>query len=166
MGKNKRKRDNTPRTKRMKKEGRKQSAVHWLPTYNGKSIIKGYSKRYAVDKYTALIELTELGVAIPRKTARSIRAQRKRELQGGGVSKGRRRAVEQEVSWPESDETYAYIAGYTGWGFAYGITWEEMERFADQDSLDETLPAAEEAEYWLYQHTEDDESLFATLPPV
>lgn len=162
MGNKKRKRDNTPRTKRMKKEGRKQSAVHWLPTYNGKSIIKGYSKRYAVDKYTALLELTELGVAIPKKTARSIREQRKRELQKGA----RRRAVDEEVGWPESDETYAYIAGYTSGGFAYGVTWEEMERFADQDSLDNTLPPAEGDEYWLYQHTENDESLFATLPPV
>jgi hypothetical protein len=42
--------------------------------------------------------------------------------------------------YPESDETYAYIAGYTNWGFAFGVTWEEMERYADQDSLDELAP--------------------------
>ncbi len=26
----------------------------------------------------------------------------------------------------ESDETFAFIAGYTSGGFLYGITWEEM----------------------------------------
>lgn len=27
----------------------------------------------------------------------------------------------------ESDDTFAFIAGYTAGGFPYGITWEEME---------------------------------------
>lgn len=27
----------------------------------------------------------------------------------------------------ESDETFAFIAGYTSGGAPYGITWEEME---------------------------------------
>jgi len=31
-------------------------------------------------------------------------------------------------SWSfEQDENFAYIAGYTPAGFAYGITWEELE---------------------------------------
>lgn len=28
----------------------------------------------------------------------------------------------------ESDETFAYIAGYTEGGAAFGVTWEEWER--------------------------------------
>ena len=28
----------------------------------------------------------------------------------------------------EQDEYFAYIAGYTEWGFPYGITWEEWEK--------------------------------------
>lgn len=28
----------------------------------------------------------------------------------------------------ESDETFAFIAGYTSGGFPYGVTWEEMEQ--------------------------------------
>ncbi|UCD80190.1 MAG: hypothetical protein JSW26_01790 [Desulfobacterales bacterium] len=27
--------------------------------------------------------------------------------------------------YPESEETFAYIAGYTSWGFPYGVNWEE-----------------------------------------
>lgn len=28
---------------------------------------------------------------------------------------------------PESDEHFAYIAGYTAGGAPYGVTWEEMD---------------------------------------
>jgi hypothetical protein len=40
----------------------------------------------------------------------------------------------------ELEETHAYITGYTNWGFPYGITWEEMERIADEESLFESIP--------------------------
>ena len=33
----------------------------------------------------------------------------------------------------ESDDTFAFIAGYTSGGFAYGITWEEMEDIERRD---------------------------------
>ncbi len=32
-----------------------------------------------------------------------------------------------------SNETFAFIAGYTSGGFAYGITWEEMEEIECRD---------------------------------
>jgi hypothetical protein len=28
--------------------------------------------------------------------------------------------------YPDSDDTFAYIAGYTAGGFPYGTTWEEL----------------------------------------
>jgi hypothetical protein len=37
-------------------------AKHWLPTYNGTKIVKGYKKKFSVDTTTALRELQELGV--------------------------------------------------------------------------------------------------------
>lgn len=43
----------------------------------------------------------------------------------------------------ESNEIFAFIAGYTSGGFPYGITWEEMERMADEESLYATLPREE-----------------------
>ena len=33
-----------------------------------------------------------------------------------------------------SDETFAFIAGYTAGGFPYGITWEEAEELAKRDA--------------------------------
>lgn len=38
--------------------------------------------------------------------------------------KKRRRKVEREPEI-EQDETFYFIAGYTSWGFPYGVTWEQ-----------------------------------------
>ena len=48
-------------------------------------------------------------------------------------------------SYIESDETFAFIAGYTECGFAYGVTWEEIGGEAgiheiDRDGTKEDLP--------------------------
>lgn len=43
----------------------------------------------------------------------------------------------------ESDETFAFIVGYTSGGFPYGITWEEMEPKSleeQEENLEEDLP--------------------------
>ncbi len=34
----------------------------------------------------------------------------------------------------DQDDTFAYIAGYTEGGFAYGIPWEEWEQFEQESS--------------------------------
>ena len=44
------------------------------------------------------------------------------------------------------NEKFAYIAGYTQAGFPFGITWEEMERFNELESLIEMLEQEEMGE--------------------
>ena len=39
-----------PRHKRMNRAERLQAAKHWLPKYEGKSIVRGYSKHFGVTK--------------------------------------------------------------------------------------------------------------------
>lgn len=41
---------------------------------------------------------------------------------------------------PESDDVFAFIAGYTEGGYAYGITWEEMDR-TEQDNQEVMMRA-------------------------
>jgi len=60
----KNKRSNTPRRKRMNKEGRLQSAKKWLPEYQGNNIVKGYAKWFGVSKLGAVSELKLLGIEI------------------------------------------------------------------------------------------------------
>ena len=39
---------------------------------------------------------------------------------------GRRKKKPKELSLPEQDDTFFFIAGYTSGGAPYGVTWEEM----------------------------------------
>ena len=41
------------------------------------------------------------------------------------------------------DETFAYIAGYTEGGFAYGVTWEEWEQLEQESSTSSELEIEE-----------------------
>jgi hypothetical protein len=143
LGKKKNK-TNTPRVKQMNREGRLASAASsWLETYNGKRRIRGYRKHFGVDAGTAIAELRQLGVPL---TDEEIRKAREGERAAANAKQTRkkkrlqRQKEQQQEEAPWSDGTFAYIAGYTDWGVPYGITWEEMERFADQESLDRTAP--------------------------
>ena len=116
----------TPRTKRMKQFQRLHSASHWLKTYNGKSLVRGYSKRYGIDKLCAIRELRMLGVEISEEYENNLRRSLQQLWDQRRLRKQKR---EQQNSVPayESDEYQAIIIGYTEGGASYGITWEEME---------------------------------------
>ncbi|MCC3377587.1 hypothetical protein [Cohnella sp. REN36] len=151
MGKKKKKKPNTPRAKRMNRQGRLQSAVSWLKKYNGKQYIRGYSKHYGVDTGTAIVELRMLGISLSDEVVRRALASAAASLKARKDRKKKRqlRLQEQEpFSRLESDETFAVIVGYTNWGFPYGITWEEMELFADRDSLYNTVPPQTPLQYY------------------
>jgi hypothetical protein len=108
----------------MTRETRIQSAKHWLQTYTGKNIIRGYSKWFGVDSLAAVIELRQLGVPIASTKEAELRRQ--------AVRKATAPKVRKIKETPDSDGTFAFIAGYTPSGFPYGITWEEMEEI-DKD---------------------------------
>jgi len=67
IGLTKKMKPNSPRLKRMNRQGRVQSAKTWITSYTGKNIVKGYSKRYCVDLLCAVKELEKLGVKTKRK---------------------------------------------------------------------------------------------------
>jgi hypothetical protein len=72
----------------------------------------------------AIIELRLLGVAVSD--------QRLAQAKATEDEKARQRAArkhEQDTAreWPDSDEYFAYIAGYTSGGMPYGVRWEELE---------------------------------------
>lgn len=120
-----------PRHTRMKKNCRLQAAKVWLAEYTGKNIVKGYSKHFAVDKLCAVKELQMIGVQIDPIYIEQL----KRSIEGilkAKEAKRRRKQEEEELNrYIDSDENFAYIAGYTPAGFPYGTTWEEwaeMER--------------------------------------
>lgn len=113
---------NTP-----KRERRLNSAKNWIQTYSGNNLVKGYSKKYSVDKLCAVKELRMIGVEISeeyeRQLINSIQTHRQQRL---SFKKKREEELNGRSSF-ESDENLAMIIGYTSGGFPYGVTHEEME---------------------------------------
>ena len=70
-----------PRHKRLKRDSRLLTAKTWATEYNGRNLVKGYSKHFAVDKLCAIKELTLLGYRFDeeyvQQLKQSIEAQKK-----------------------------------------------------------------------------------------
>ncbi len=132
----KRKKALPPRRKRMKRKRRLESARHWLGDYQGTHLARAYRKRFGVDWPCAFKELEMLGAtfdpayveAVLRGVERDAEAQRKKKAEA--------RARELRSPGVDQDEHFAYIIGYTAWGFPYGLTWDEYEAEAcDPEAL-------------------------------
>jgi len=135
----KKKRPLPPRTLRMDRHGRLQSVRSWLATQRGRPadhIARSYRKRFGVDWACAIAELSALGIPFDAKW----REQLARTLEGARQAKARRKAEKEtampRTEFPESDETFAFIAGYTEGGAAFGVTWEEWERIERRASME------------------------------
>lgn len=115
-----------PRTKRMDRSARLQSARTWLKTYDGKNIAAGYRRHFAVDWPCAFRELEMLDVKIDSAYKNQIL----KSVEGHIAARQRKKAKRGETHELslDQDETFAYIAGFTEAGFAFGVTWEECEQ--------------------------------------
>jgi hypothetical protein len=110
----------------MDRRARLQSARGWLRTYRGRDVVKGYRKWYGVSTVCAIIELRMLGVAVPD--------QRLAQAKITEEQAARQRAARKKASFalhgslPDSNEHFAFIAGYTPGGLPYGVSWDELEQ--------------------------------------
>lgn len=125
MGKS-RSHDNIPRRKRMTREQRLQSAksTDFLSKHMAKDMVRHYARWYGVDLLCAIAELRQLGLEISpeREDAAKISLQNRLEQK----RKSQEESFSADISC-DSDETFAFIAGYTSGGAPYGVTWGEME---------------------------------------
>jgi len=115
---------------------RLHSAMDWIKTYSGKNIVKGYSKKYSVDKLCAVKELRMIEVEISeeyeRQLINSMEALRQQRL---SFKKKREEKLNVLCEF-ESDENFAMIIGYTSGGFPYGVTHAEMEEINNEQELE------------------------------
>ena len=138
----------------MNRPRRLQSAVHWIPKYEGKNLVSGYSKHFGVDKLCAVTELEILGYPIKESYKQDLKNAVKQK-QGEKERRKKLKQLEHEA-WEDSDGTFAFIAGHTSWGFPYGITWEEwdeMEAIIERET--EKDGKNKEAEQPLYPGDDD-----------
>jgi hypothetical protein len=125
------------RRKRMKRAQRLQSARNWLEAYEGNKVFRDYRRRYGVSWEDAFTELELLDVPIDP-------VYRERVLQSAAAQAAARRhkqearkAEQERAAGVESDERFAFIAGYTSGGAPYGLTWEEWEALETSDLEEE-----------------------------
>lgn len=123
----KRKRTTPPGSSGWTKKARLQSGAHWIKTYEGKRLVRGYARHFGVDALCAALELCMLGVDIPEDQVKSIRASKEADVLKKKKRREEKARAEEEDRFFESNGPFAYIAGYTSGGAPFGVTWEEME---------------------------------------
>src|SRR3990167_9946075 len=120
------KNNRTPRRKRMLRPGILQSAKHWIPTYRGGNIVKGYKNWFGVDLVCAIKELRMLGVKLDEQYVLQALKGHENAIADRHKKKAAKKQELDDLPF-DSDDHYYFIAGYTSGGFTYGITWEEAE---------------------------------------
>ena len=130
--------------KTQRREERLRKARQWIVTYTGspKKIVKHYRERFHLDTECALRDLQAIGVKFTQEYLDAVRQSEAARLAE------RRRKREQQLlnhlveTYEDSDDWFAYIAGYTSGGAPYGLTWEDV-------GIDPELPYDEKVRLYL-----------------
>ena len=126
------KKSNTPKwakqkNKKARHDARIRMARQWLAAYDGtgKHIVHAYRKKFKVDITTALNDLGEIGALTAEQLAVKRQAEevRQRNLRREKEEKALRDFYDR---FPDSNDQFFFIAGYTSGGAPYGVTWAEM----------------------------------------
>ncbi len=122
------KKSNTPKRKRLRKPERLNAAKSWLETYNGKSVVSGYAKWFGVDKICAINELKSIGVVIPEMLEKQIIRSHQLLIEQRREKREKQNREDAAIFLVDSDENFAFIAGYTFNGVPFGLTNEEFDQ--------------------------------------
>jgi len=121
----------------MNRAQRLQEARVWLLGQAGQEpaqIGAAYRRWYGVDWLCAIEELSRLGVNFDPEWTERL----KTSLEGQQRARTAKRAAKLRPEAltrcdEDSDEIFAFIAGYTPGGFAYGVTWAEWENLEQKE---------------------------------
>lgn len=120
----------------MNRAQRLQSARAWLLQQAGREparIGASYRRWYGVDWICAIEELSRLGVNFDPQWVERLKS----SLQGQQRARAAQRAARAMAGGEEdSDDYFAFIAGYTAGGYPYGVTWEEWGILEQQEGED------------------------------
>jgi len=127
---------NTSKKKRYTKKYRIGSSVDWIKNFKGKNIVEEYSKWYGVNLICAIKELRNKGIGIDEEYEKKIRQRVEEKRMTRQKNKENRQKNKEEKIDEFSDSRFAFIAGYTSGGAAYGITHEDILK-EEIDDFDE-----------------------------
>ncbi len=115
---------NVSKKKRHTRNFRLRASADWIKNYEGKNIVKGYSKWFGLDLLFAIKELRRNGVEIKEDYENNIRQiQEAKQI----AKQKKKEEKELEIQDEFSNAQFAFIAGYTSGGAPYGLTHEEMK---------------------------------------
>jgi hypothetical protein len=101
-----------PRVKRMNRRKRLQTAKNWIGSYEGKNLLRGYCKHFAVDWRCAAVELKLLGVVLDPGYLKRRKNSEPEKLAERRAKKEKRTEVENSDRWHDHDSLLgAYMAG-------------------------------------------------------
>jgi len=119
-------------------------APAWVEKHWGKAanMLRRYRKPFCSRLECAIAELTALGVEFDEAYLLSLRETISRDFQHQKlhVPASQSEFDRYHGTWSDSDDTFAYIAGYTPGGAPYGVTWEEMEQSKGLQQADMVNP--------------------------
>jgi len=129
------KKSNTPRRKRLTRKHRLESSKEWIGNYEGKNIVKGYTKWYGVDLLCAIKELRINGVTVDEEYENKVKKSIEAKIIANQMNEENRGII--DIQDEDSESRFAFIAGYTSGGAPYGITHEEIEDSQEEkDEID------------------------------
>jgi hypothetical protein len=106
----------------MSRAARLQAAKRWIAEYRGKNLVRGYRKWFGVSDVCAVLELRMLGVDIPDARLEQARRDEQSRAAHRARQKENRTRATHAPGW---DNEFAFIAGYTEGGAAYGTAWDD-----------------------------------------
>ena len=125
------KNSSTPKRKKLNEQARLKCGPDWIKDFRGKSIVLGYARWFGVDKICAINELKKLNVIIPEDIETQIRKSIKIQIE---FKANRKKQIElKSIGYNDSDENFAFIAGYTSGGIPFGLTHNENEEFRNEN---------------------------------
>jgi hypothetical protein len=154
--------DSGPRRKRMKREARLQSARSWLKDYEGKNVVKSYSKWFAVDPICAMKELEVLGHRFSEKQKMNMQKGHENRIGQKQLLEEKRLQKEGERESEENYEGFGFIEDFTEGGAPFGLTcWELEEIEAKERERDEMVRSlTDQSLYWVDEQLDCEENCF------
>ncbi|KGP74597.1 hypothetical protein [Pontibacillus yanchengensis] len=116
--------------KKKNRKGRLAKAQEFIDKYKGKELYKGYAKHFSIDKLVAIRDLEQLGYEFSEEFKEEMVAKHERIVQHRKRKKEEKKQRKQrgeEEALFDSDENFAFIAGYTSGGFPFGVPWDDWD---------------------------------------
>lgn len=105
----------------MRRAGRLAAGPAWLSRYPGKNPVRGYSRWFGVDLVCAVVELRLLGVAV----SAAYESQLRRNAMKAPSSRVLAPDLTIDDARLDSDDDFAFIAGFTEGGQPFGVPWDD-----------------------------------------